>query len=75
MNKKMEEKNNELMNISDAANYLNYKVGYVYKLTSERKIPFYKPTGRHILFRRTELDEWVNRTRVVTRKEQREAAL
>ena len=63
------------MNIEAAANYLNYKVGYVYKLTSERRIPFYKPTGRHILFRRSELDDWVNGTRVATRKEQREAAL
>jgi excisionase family DNA binding protein len=31
----------------------------IYKLTLERKIPHYKPGGKKIYFRRSEVDEWL----------------
>lgn len=52
-----------------AANYLGFALSYLYKLTSSHKIPFYAPTGKHILFKRSELDEWVNNSRVATEEE------
>lgn len=59
----------EYMNIGEAAQYLGFAKNYVYKLTSARRIPFYKPVGRHIIFRRSELDQWVASSRYATRME------
>ncbi|MBQ6201483.1 MAG: helix-turn-helix domain-containing protein [Prevotella sp.] len=57
------------MTATEAAQYLGITRGYVYKLTCKKKIPFYSPTGRHILFLKNELDEWVLNNRVSTNKE------
>ena len=53
----------EILNADQASEYLGLKKELIYKLTHTKKIPFYKPTG-HILFRKSELDEWVNESRV-----------
>lgn len=53
----------------EAAGYLGFALSYLYKLTSTHKVPFYSPTGKHILFKRAELEEWVNNSRVATNDE------
>lgn len=46
--------------------------GLLYKLTSTHRIPYYKPMGKRIFFKASELDEWVNAGRVPTDQELRE---
>ncbi len=48
----------EILTTSEAAMYLGFKIGYLYKLTSENKIPFYKPNGGCIYFCKQELVDW-----------------
>ncbi len=48
----------EILTTSEAAMYLGFKIGYLYKLTSESKIPFYKPNGGCIYFCKQELVDW-----------------
>ena len=48
----------EILTTSEAAMYLGFKIGYLYKLTSENKIPFYKPNGGCIYFSKQELVDW-----------------
>lgn len=48
----------EILTTSEAATYLGFKIGYLYKLTSENKIPFYKPNGGCIYFCKQELVDW-----------------
>ena len=43
----------------EAAEYLGLKMGGLYDLTKKKKIPFHKPNGKRLLFRRDELDAWV----------------
>lgn len=43
----------------EACKYLNLKPSYLYKLTSLKKIPCYKPSGKKLFFYRRELDEWI----------------
>lgn len=43
----------------EAAEYLGLKMGGLYDLTKNKKIPFHKPNGKRLLFRRDELDAWV----------------
>lgn len=53
-----------ILNIDDAAILLGMSKGYVYQLTHDHKIPFYKPTGKQIYFKRSEIEDWMTRNRV-----------
>lgn len=51
------------MTIDDLSDYTGLSKTFIYKLTSSLKIPFYKPTGKCIYFKRSELDSWLLRNR------------
>ena len=58
------------LTMKEAAEYLGTTVNYLYKLTSQQhRIPYYSPTGRKTLFKRAELDEWIEKSRVATDEE------
>lgn len=53
-------KTEDRLNVYQAAEYLDYAPSYIYKLTSQNKIPHHKPPeGRKITFYKEELDEWL----------------
>lgn len=52
----------ELLTIEEASDFLGFKKSYLYRLTSERKLPFYKP-GHKVFFKKSELEDWVFRNR------------
>lgn len=56
----------ELLTSAQAAEYLDLSMAKLYGLTSTRAIPFYKPTGGKLYFRRTELENWVWSHKVAT---------
>jgi len=43
----------------EACEYLHFKPSYLYKLTSQRKIKFYKPNGKMLFFNKKDLTEWI----------------
>ncbi len=47
------------MTFDEAALYLGISKSHLYKLTSQGKIPHYKPYGRKIYFDKVSLDRWV----------------
>jgi excisionase family DNA binding protein len=49
----------EVLNATQAAEFLHIAKQTLYSMTSRRKIPFYK-NGKKILFRRGDLEEWLN---------------
>ena len=51
--------NAEVHNADQAAEFLHIAKQTLYSLTSRRKIPFYK-NGKKILFKKGELQEWLN---------------
>lgn len=59
----------EVMNAETAAKYLDMTKGLLYKLTSQHRIPYFKPCGKRIMFRKSELDQWLDAGRVLTNKE------
>ncbi len=63
-----------ILSLAEAAEYLQTSKAQLYKLTSERTIPFYKPNGKKIYFKRDELDEWVYGSRVSPHHEIEEEA-
>ena len=68
----MEKIKNPLLTTAEAAAYLGLKISYLHKLMMRHAIPYYKPMGKRIFFKASELDEWVNAGRVPTNRELQE---
>ena len=62
------------LTVEELASYLGVKTSYVYKMTHNREIPYYKPGGKMVYFNREEIDEWVLSQRVATANEIRSEA-
>lgn len=59
----------EVLDIDELALYSGLSKTYIYKLTHSNKIPFYKPGGKKIYFKRSEVDNWLLSNRVSTDEE------
>lgn len=55
----------DIFNLDEAATYLSMSKSTLYKLTSKKEIPHYKP-NRFIFFERSELDKWIRSAAVKT---------
>ena len=64
----------ETLDFEETASYINLSHSYLYKLTSQGLIPFYRPNGKKIYFKRSELDEWVLKNKVYSADELEEKA-
>lgn len=56
----------EILNMEEVALYTGLKKSYLYKLTSSRAIPHYKPTGGCCFFKRAEIEDWLTANPVAT---------
>jgi len=66
--KLLDEKRGEPLNFNQAAQYLSLSHSHLYKLTSQRKIPFHKPSGKYLYFFKNELDTWIVTNEEVSRQ-------
>lgn len=57
-----------VLTLDEVAIITGLKKGYIYRLTSEQKIPHYKPGGR-VYFKKEEVEEWLLQNRVATMSE------
>lgn len=51
----------EVLSSSEVCDFLGISESYLYRLTSSKQIPHYKPNGKMIFFNRKELCEWALR--------------
>ena len=67
---------NEMLTTQEAAAFLGLTAGYLYKLTMQKKIPYYKPFGNRCYFKRDELAQILQSNRIATVEEtQRQAVV
>jgi excisionase family DNA binding protein len=59
----------EVLTIDECSAYTGYSKNHLYRLTSQRAIPFYKPMGGTIYFRKSEIEDWLLRNRQATEAE------
>lgn len=59
----------EFLTLTEAAKYAGISKSFLYKLTSQRQISFYRPSTKLIYFRRAELDSWILNNRSQTMEE------
>ncbi len=52
-----------IFTLIEASEYLGISKSTLYKLTSQRKIPFHKPNGKLIYFQKSDLDNWALKNR------------
>ena len=59
----------EVLSLDELVEYTGWKKSHIYRMTSQRTTPFYKPMGGNIFFKRSEIDEWLLRNRQSTAEE------
>jgi excisionase family DNA binding protein len=57
----LKKKDDKPLNFVEAAKYLSLSHSSLYKLTYQKKIRFYKPSGKLLYFFKHELDEWITK--------------
>lgn len=56
----------EILTIEEASGFLGLSVSRLYKMTSNKEIPHYKPGGKKIYLNRKELEQWILSSRVAS---------
>jgi excisionase family DNA binding protein len=56
----------KVLNLDEVAVLTGLSKSHLYKLTSNGKIPHYKPNGKFIFFERAEIEDWLLRNRIKT---------
>ena len=60
----------DIWKIDTFCTYTGFEKSYVYKMTSQKKLPHYKtPGGKTIIFKRDEIIEYLTSNRIKTRVE------
>lgn len=57
-----------ILDIQEAVLFTGFSLGHLYRLTSNKEIPHYKK-DRKLYFKKSELEEWMLETRVLTNDE------
>ena len=63
-----------MLTFDDVSLLTGLSKGTLYKLTSSHKIPYYKPNGKLVYFKRSEIEEWQAQNRVESVDEAMSAA-
>ncbi|AKQ46419.1 hypothetical protein TH63_13565 [Rufibacter radiotolerans] len=58
-----------ILNAEETARYMGISKSAVYKLTSQRKLEHFCPSGKLIFFKRSSIDEFLLRNRIPTEDE------
>ncbi len=64
----------KVLTFEEAANYMGMSKSCLYKLTSQKIVPHYKPTGKMIFFDKDELEIFLLSVRIKPQSEIEEAA-
>ena len=65
----LKQKNKRVLNLGEVAEYIGFAKSYIYKLTSNNQIPYYKPSGKGLFFDKEEIDNWLLANKNEERKE------
>lgn len=55
-----------VLNFNEACLFCGLSKSHMYKLTSNRQVPHYKPANKLVYFERLELEKWLLQNRVVS---------
>ena len=58
----------EVLTVEEASRFMDIARSSLYKMTSDRSIPFYRPNGKMIYFEKADILAWIRQNRVVSTK-------
>ena len=58
----------EILTVEEASRFMDIARSSLYKMTSDRSIPFYRPNGKMIYFEKADILAWIRQNRVVATK-------
>ena len=64
-----------VLNLDDVAILTGLSKSHLYKLTSTKQIPHYKPNAKAMYFDRKEIEDWMKQNRVNTQAEAEQQAV
>ena len=56
----------DVLSVEEAARFMDIARSSLYKMTSDRSIPFYRPNGKIIYFEKADILEWIRKSRVMS---------
>lgn len=59
----------EFLTIDEASDYLGLAQSTIYKMTSRREIPVYKPNDKQVLIQRDDLNNWIRKSKIMSAEE------
>ncbi len=60
---------NEILSLSEAAEFLKLSKSCIYKLTSKKEIVHFVPGGKKIYFKKSDLEDWLLKNRISSASE------
>ena len=69
------EKDEKPLTLPEAANYLGVSKSHLYKLTFSNRITFYKPAGKLLYFKKSDLNKYLFRNRKASEMELEQKSL
>ncbi len=60
----MKKYNEEILSLNEAAKFLCASKSFLYKMTSQKVIPHYIPSGKKIYFKKSDLQDWLLKNRI-----------
>ena len=58
----------EVLSVEEASRFMDIARSSLYKMTSDRSIPFYRPNGKMIYFEKADILAWIRKNRVTATK-------
>ena len=58
----------EVLTVEEASCFMDIARSSLYKMTSDRSIPFYRPNGKMIYFEKADILAWIRQNRVMATK-------
>ena len=58
----------DVLTVEEASRFMDIARSSLYKMTSDRSIPFYRPNGKMIYFEKADILAWIRQNRVVATK-------
>lgn len=65
----------EMLTADEAADFMSVSKSTIYKMSLNRDLPVYKPTGGRIYFKKDDLAEYLQQNRVMSQKEIEQEAI
>ena len=59
----------EVLTVEEASRFMDIARSSLYKMTSDRSIPFYRPNGKMIYFEKADILAWIRKNRVTPVKD------